>query len=423
MTIPRYHRPVRWATVIALAGAFLTCSVAGAAPQPAAFDPDSDDWEGLSALRGLAQAHGVTIEAPGRLELWKVDPVDAILIVHPTRPPPATDLARFMREGGRLAIFDDYGQGQSLLRAFAIGRHAGMRPEADRRLRGNPRLGIATPPGSHPLTAGVEAVVLNHAQVLHHATLQPVLSIDGEAGAVALSGAVGAGRLVAMSDASVLINNMLQFAGNRRFAENLVDYLVGDRGGTLYLVTGDAEIRGRPGLAAPRDAVTAVREGLRRLSRLQLPGEAVWLTAWVVMVTSLLAAATALPRRARVSGPLGPVRSEVTAGFQGRVDFFAQAGRNLYGAAMAYKHEIESELVRALCLPPRPSRAQLLTALRARGVDPALANRADTLLQTLDALSLRRDQRPGPPRVSAQQLTSMVQDGSSVLAALEVESP
>lgn len=402
----------------------LLWSASAVRAQPA-FAPDSRAWDGLSDLRDLVEAQGHPVATPARLDLWTIAAQDAVIIVHPTRPAPASALARFMREGGRVALLDDYGQGQAVLRAFRIGRHAGIRPDPAHRLRGNPNLALATPAGSHPLTAGVDALVLNHAQVLHHDALLPVLTIDGGDSPVALTGAVGAGRLVAVSDGSVLINNMLQFRGNRRFAENLVAYLLGDRGGTLHLVSGDTEIRAKPGLGDPKNPLAAIREGLARISRLRLPKQAVWLSAWAVALASLLAAATALPRRARPARPVATGAGLVPGGYAGRIAFFTRPGANLFGAVLRYKHEFESALVRALGLHLRaqPSRADVLEALRARTGDAALCAEAESLLVTLDALALQRDRRPAPPRVAATQFTDMVEGGSRVLDALDALEP
>jgi hypothetical protein len=95
------------------------------------------------------------------------------------------------------------------------------------------------------MTQNVDAVVTNHPTAVFNSKLTPVLTIAarGEPDAtLALTGIVKRGRLFAMGDPSALINSMLRYPGNRRFAEGLLSYLVeadswGERGGKLYFVT------------------------------------------------------------------------------------------------------------------------------------------------------------------------------------------
>ena len=134
-----------------------------------------------------------------------------------------------MYEGGRLAIADDFGEGVAARRLPHHAQRAG-RTDDTRRLRGNRNVLIATPSVRHPLALDVLALVTNHPQVLHHDALEAIFSLSTtRASAVVLAGAVGQGRLVAIGDSSVLINNMLEFSGNRAFARNLVRYLARER--------------------------------------------------------------------------------------------------------------------------------------------------------------------------------------------------
>ena len=85
-----------------------------------------------------------------------------------------------MYEGGRVAIADDFGAGQSLLDGFRIERSAATGRRA-LRLRGNRNLLIATPGARHPLALDVRALVTNHPQVLHHGELEAIFSLSRRA--------------------------------------------------------------------------------------------------------------------------------------------------------------------------------------------------------------------------------------------------
>src|SRR5436305_1984052 len=64
--------------------------------------------------------------------------------------------------------------------------------------------------------------------------------------AAVAAGARGDGRFVALSDPSVLINDMLAFDGNLAFAAKLLDFLAPVRPGRIILITGDTALTGEP---------------------------------------------------------------------------------------------------------------------------------------------------------------------------------
>ena len=132
-------------------------------------------------------------------------------------------------------------------------------------LRDNPNLAIAVPAveqvagqeqNRHPVVAGVDRVVTNHPTALVHPNLTQVLKIPalGEPDAtLAVTGIIAkSGRLFAMGDPSVLINEMLRYPGNRAFASGLLKYLVENdagvsRGGKLYILANDFSQKGHFG--------------------------------------------------------------------------------------------------------------------------------------------------------------------------------
>src|SRR5690606_13698398 len=104
-----------------------------------------------------------------------VSPRDGILLVYPDDDLPLASLASFMRDGGRLAIADDFGTGDELLDVYRIDRQATSGAEAPH-LRGNPGLPVAHPLARHTLTDGLGAVVANHPATLYHAELDPLVA-------------------------------------------------------------------------------------------------------------------------------------------------------------------------------------------------------------------------------------------------------
>lgn len=203
------------------------------------FSTSSSRWEGYSEFVRLAQRTLGTarIKPSATLDFRKLEPQDAVIIVHPSRPLDEASLSAFLADGGRVALLDDFGKGTGLLRKFGIERiNAPSDPE--QRLRNNPDLAVAVPSvqvvagaerGRHPITQHVDSVVTNHPVVFRHPDLTPVLEIrdrSGRVDALAVTGVIARrGRLLALGDPSVFINLMLRYPGNRQLAEGMVDYL------------------------------------------------------------------------------------------------------------------------------------------------------------------------------------------------------
>ncbi|UJR79036.1 DUF4350 domain-containing protein [Sandaracinus amylolyticus] len=353
-------------SLVALLALALVAIAARAGAQDADFAPESDAWNGLGRFVAIARERGVTLEIPARLDVGTLQPADALVIVSPNDELPAASLTDFMRAGGRIALGDDFGRGDTLLRTFRIGRGRPNRADA-LRLRGNEELLVARPSAGHPLTEGVSALVTNHPMVVYHPELEPIFSF-GERDAVVLAGAVGAGRLVAIGDPSVLIANMLELRGNRRFAENLVGYLEGERGGRVFLITPGAVMVGRYGEPGADRPLHDVRAMLERLADVELPESALRIAAAAIAGILMVLAAGVLPRSSPYAGAAMFARPSVPGGFAGRIEWFSQRPANLGDPAMVYKLELEIELHRRLGLIAPVSIDDVANRMKARGM-------------------------------------------------------
>jgi hypothetical protein len=380
------------------------------------YGPANRSWNGLSELVVVAREAGIEVHAGPRIDLAAVRPSDGMLLVYPRSPPPRADLTAFMLEGGRLALADDFGAGDGLLDSFRITRSAPGPVREERRLRGNRNVLVTRPRVSHVLVEGVSAVVVNHPQTLSHDQLDAILALDEQGGAVVLGGAVGKGRLVAIGDPSALINNMLEFRGNRAFAANLVRYLARD--GRLWLATPDTLLASRyPGLRKT-DPLASVRAALSKLGDVRLPKAALQLCSLVIALLLIGVGASALPRRGTYVRAVSLPAAETVAGLAGRVRYFARGRRNLLGPLLVYKLELEHALVEALGLRGAPSVRDVVGALRVKGVAPTVAASAERLLRDLDTLSLAELRTTAQPLVDAAKFRATVAAGDRILAAL-----
>lgn len=378
------------------------------------FDPAGQTWNGLSGLLAIASELRIDLAAPETLSLDGLSPRDAVLIVGPTQALPRTGLTDFLRAGGRVAVADDFGPSGRFLRTFGIRRGTPNASDDERRLRGNSALQLATPAKDSPLSAGVPVVVTNHPSSLDHHTLEPVFTLGADQGAaLVLTGAVGAGRLVAAADPSILINNMLAFPGNARFANNLLRYL-NHKGGRVWILAGDATLTSSKD-AGPLQPLTTLRKGLARLAEAELPPAALQMAAWVLAASMLMAAFSALPRRTDY-GRAMPLRAQSPmSGVAGRMRFFTREARNFLAPSLTFKLELEHRLTRALALPVAARTDEVERAMRRMGVpeeevQPAM--HALTSLRTLAAADV-------PPRVGARRFADLVAAGTAILARLE----
>ena len=268
-----------------LAWAVLVMTVALAFPnaaRAAPLDLGSDDWEGLSDLVRMAQAEfGPTHVVPTHdLDLGRLVPADALVLIHPTRELDVDELNAFMTSGGRIILLDDYGTGDALLGHFGV-RRVPLPEHPAEMLRSNPAFAVAEAVSSHRAVQDVTRVATDHATGLSDRALAPLLVVRGHDEPdvlLAVAGVVGRGRLLAVGDASVAMNSMLRYPGDHALGVALLRYAadtappsgaaIADEaaarptglGGTVYLLANDFVLSGRAGDHSPlSDAKRAVR--------------------------------------------------------------------------------------------------------------------------------------------------------------------
>ncbi|MGF1468774.1 MAG: DUF4350 domain-containing protein [Sandaracinaceae bacterium] len=401
-----------WAAVFVVAWAL--SPIARAQPD-ADYDPANEGWNGTSALVELADDRRIAVEIPGRIDIGTLAPDDALLVLHPRQPLPIRPVTSFLQAGGRMALADDFGTGASLLAAFDI-RRGSPSPEGALQLRSNPALLVARPRGHHRLTRGVTALVTNHPAMLYHSDLTPAFELtEGEA--VVLAGAVGEGRLVALSDPSVLINNMLEFRGNRRFAENLLTYLDGSPGGRVLLVGPDVQVVGRFGEPGADRSFHDLRKALEAFAGLERPPLALRVLSFALLALATLWATGTLPRRSPYRGERMFAREAAEGGMAGRLAFFGSGRVSLFQPLMVYKVELEEALLQHLDLAGRTSLGAVLDAAQQRGMGEEDRAALRGLLVELDRLYDQRELNP--PRITEARFHELVSTGERLLLGLE----
>jgi hypothetical protein len=380
----------------------------------ASYDAASTDWDGLSDFVQLAkdEAGGANVVTSGRLDYGALGPRDAVILLHPESSLDIESLSRFLRAGGRVVLFDDFGRGDELLRHFQI-RRVALPDHPALELRHNPALAIAEP-ADHQTVRGVTRVVLNHASGVAHPELSPLLYVrnasDDEKTYVGLAGAVDKGHLLVVSDSSVPINSMLRFPGNKTFVRNVLHYAhagIGDvaGGGKLYVETGAFEQVGAYGDASESSTskLRFLADAFHDFQRNGLPPTVAYFAAalgalalgvWVARRASRVHRA-ATPRYTR------PIPLAVQGGVAGHAAVIAAKGTTRALAVLEIKTALEEVLCDALGLERAPApdelvrrakNAQLLSDESGRTLRALLSymGRVETLVLSRRAEAMRQ---------------------------------
>ncbi len=418
----------RMAPLVAAAALLLTQpSVVGAQDD---FSPSNEGWNGLSTLLEIAAEEGIEIDVVDRLDVGTLDRDAALLIVGPHHEPSVEGLSALLRAGARIAVADDFGASEGLLRAFHIERSAPT-GHVGTALRGNQALLVGRPNGPHALSVRVEALVTNHPAAISHAELEPIFAFSdapyGETEALVLAGAVGTGRLVVISDPSVFINNMLELGGNRRFTANLLHYLASSPSGApegssamrgrILLVPPEARVVGRYGEPGADRPLHDLRAFLERLGQVEVPGVGLRVLALCLVLIFVLIASGALPRRSPYAAKAMFTPSSTFGGMAGRLAWYGRGNVDLLDPLLAYRFELENELFARVSLTKAAGTAALERALRQHGVAEKDAGAARRLLDELSALAERADRGTVEP-VPLHRLKETMRRGDSILASL-----
>ncbi len=208
------------------------------------------------SFRVEASGTDVAIAELGFGDLGLDPATDAVAVIGPSEPFTAADgqvMGAFVRGGGVLLLADDFGTGNSLLAAMGAQSRFSGKLVLDLSFDKRPEFPVCYDLRADQLTTNVTTLQLNHASSV---------TLGGGAAAVAYSspaswldadengdydvgetmGAfpvlareiLGSGTIVLLSDPSVLINGMIGYMDNARFADNLITYLCSTRSAIYF---------------------------------------------------------------------------------------------------------------------------------------------------------------------------------------------
>ncbi|MDY0004707.1 MAG: DUF4350 domain-containing protein [Polyangia bacterium] len=191
---------------------------------PEDYGPENPSWQGTSKLWSLAREQGYETEIRSKLDWQALGPRDVLFVVYPVSQLNTAHLTTWIQGGGRLILADDFGSTGPLLETLGVRRFKPYGQRITRLHVENPNLPLATAGVTHPLNAGIPELVTNHPAALD-TELPHIFRFEPSQGAVVVAATLGKGRVVLVSDPSILINRMLEFDGNLAFARRLLGYL------------------------------------------------------------------------------------------------------------------------------------------------------------------------------------------------------
>jgi hypothetical protein len=177
-------------------------------------------WNGLSDFATLSSDLGCPVDVRRALDYSALDGQDVLFFLHPEAALDENNLLSFLSAGGRVVIADDYGQSAGVLARLGITRRSGGFPPGTAHYRDGQDLPLAVPVRATPLGRAASELVGNHAA--YFTSGLPATYAFAAGAALVIEASLQRGRLVAIADSSLFINNMLQLPGNRDFAARLI---------------------------------------------------------------------------------------------------------------------------------------------------------------------------------------------------------
>jgi hypothetical protein len=401
----------------------------------APLDVEGTDWEGLADLVSLARSEvgRDRVLTPRKLDFEALTPADALLLVHPEVSLDAGEIENFISAGGRVALLDDYGTGSEVLAHFGI-RRVPLPSNPERVLRSNPALALAEVSRGQALPDALrdlreaEPIVTNHATGLADTELLPLLVVRGHGEAdvlLAVAGAVGTGHFLAIGDASVAMNSMLRYPGNRTLAVSLIRYLSEERGrspssGRLFVVANAAPLVGEfgPPTSVPKPVRKAVADAIEGLEQ-GMPVQTAHFVAVAIGLGIVLWASSRAGRRYKESLPrfVRPTPVAAQGGFAGRAAVLV--ARSPQGALVELRRALEEQVAMRLGLERPASRRELVTRARGQGLlGESDARDLDRILAKLRVESDDREAR-FRRRLRGAEILALLERSRGLLEAMD----
>lgn len=230
----------------ALIGAVVLTIFVTAGTSTASLGAFNTNWDGTSGIRTTAEKADTSVTIARNVSTYAtVPPNQSVAFVLSPDESYGAETARlrsYVRSGGTLLVAEDYrSNGNEILAAVGATARVDGRPLRDEQRAGpSPAFPKASANNSHPTTADVNTLVLNHgsvvepgnATVLANSSSFSYLDTNGNEALddsetltsrpVVTTERVGQGTVIVVSDPSLFLNSMLERGDNRRFLRAVI---------------------------------------------------------------------------------------------------------------------------------------------------------------------------------------------------------
>ena len=127
------------------------------------YDPNGREWNGLERFSLIGDADGISIVPASEIDYAALTPSTPVILIYAKRDLDARNLARYVIDGGRILVADDFGQSDAILRRLEISRLSpgiANLPHDDY-YDDNPVMPRFKPRGRHPLLERVDLSLIH----------------------------------------------------------------------------------------------------------------------------------------------------------------------------------------------------------------------------------------------------------------------
>jgi hypothetical protein len=249
----------------------------------------------------------------------------------------------------------------------------------------------------------IAPVVTNHATGVEQRALSPLLVVHGSDGdpdvVLSVAGAVGRGRFIAIGDASIPMNAMLRYPGNRALSRAVLYYATDDdvwgkRGGTLFILVNGFRITGAFGDESLAGGLLGemqrtARHWLTTLRGDGMPPSTAYLAAVAIGLGVIVWTSARAGRMHKASVPhfARPVPAVAQGGIAGHAAVLGSPNASRALALLELKAALEEALATHLGLDRAPPHDELVAKVLAADVlDESGAQSLSALLGRLERL-------------------------------------
>lgn len=392
----------------------ILCALIADAARGDEFGLGDEAFDGVGAALAIFDEAGLHYEALDEVDFSALGPEDAVLLLRVDEVRSARGIIDFIERGGALILAEEGPALDGIYQRFGFERLSD-RVSPELALGGFDGVYLAPRYERHPLSEGVDFLVVDRPRPFYHPSLSPIFTLDERQMIVAV-GRLGSGELVALGDSSLFINQLARLSENRRFLQNFAEHLA-DRYARLLIVRG-------PGIIISTEAPSArglvgFREALASIRTLEMSALGLYLASIALLLALTLMLGSRLYRGALFQGPERLGYPGEPSGIEWSVEAYGRRGADLSAPIASVRRAVYRALSRRISQPVE-SAPHAAKALDALGLRSDKSGEDQRFFERLDEFALSSD---GGARVEASRrdLLRLLDQAEALIARLEAD--